>query len=153
MANKTTFSIPTEAATQLRALADHNRLSVAATIGKLISDACSAAKITTDDAPVSVIYNVDGDETRIEAEFFGEWRVMLTQKEAIGFAERLEKVATRGGTIVDLDLDPSVSFSRQGSAVVMEEFASVRVPPFRRTMAPYVALAIVKELREAVDQA
>ena len=153
MANNTTFSIPKETATQLRALADHHKLSVAATMGKLISDACAAAKITTDDAPVSIIYNVDGDETRLEAEFFGEWRVMLTQDEALSFTDSLEKVATRGGTIIDLDLDPSVSFSRQGSAVVMEEFAPIRVPPFRKTMAPYVALAIVKELREAVDQA
>ena len=153
MPNKTTVSITKEAATQLRALADHHKLSVAATIGKLISDACSAARISTDDAPVSVIYNVEGDETRLEAEFFGEWRVMLTQEQALSFADGLEKVATRGGTIVDLDLDPSVSFSRQGSAVVMEEVGSVRIPPFRRTMAPYVALAIVKELREAVDQA
>lgn len=125
----TTITLPSELGRQLRALAQHNGMTVTGYLAGLAAAETARAGIPNGAEPIALATRI-GDSFPIRAAFFGKKPdIKLTSASAAGLADTLESMADAGGPLVvlDSDVEPFLKISRRGTGIVIESADNLKV--------------------------
>jgi len=141
------IKIPDERATQLKALADREAITVTDLLGRFINREIKVGRLP-DETP-GFRFKPIGRKVQIEID--GIKAPAIPHEDARSLADQLERIAIKGGAFLDADAPGSFQVGRVGNGVYLQ-FVSNGAKA-RRVLAPSVTLDVARQLRRAAKAA